>query len=111
MKAQYLWQVAIVSAGTSTVAGELFDKSGRPMRYSVTIGSAAKQFKQAVIDGGGIWDNPVALSILSVSGSSIYVNLGANQDGTMNEAPTSANETIAADGEYQTNPIYIEART
>lgn len=113
MKAQYLWQVAMVSSGTATVAGELFDATGVPRRYSVTITTAAKQFKRAVIDAGGIWpEGTRSMSILSVTGAPIYVNLGANSSGgfTGGEAPTSANESIEVES-YASNPIYIEARS
>lgn len=107
---QYLWQLGFISSGTATVAGEMFDSDGQSKRFSVSVTTTASGIRALITPT--VWDafQPVALSILSVTTAPIYVNAGAALDGTWaTEAPTTANETIAA-ASYTSDPIMFVQR-
>lgn len=109
IKPQHLWQLGFVGAGTATVTGCLFDSDGASKRFSISVTTTASNFRALITPT--VWDafQPVAATILSVTSAAIYVNTGAAYDGTWaTEAPTSADESIAA-ASYATDPVTFVA--
>lgn len=114
IRPQHLWQIAYVGSGTAACTGEMYDNTGCSKRVSFSVTTTASGLRQLITEA--IWDafEPVGFSLLTVGTNTIYANLGANYNGSFGspgkgEAPTSANEAIAA-ASYATDPItYVAA--
>lgn len=109
IKPQFLWQIGFVGSGSATVTGCLFNNDGASKRFSVTVTTTASGFRALITPT--VWDafQPVAATILSVTSATVYVNTGAAFNGDWaTEAPTSADESIAA-ASYATDPVTFVA--